>query len=384
MWHNILPALRILLGKSPGNTVVETLSGTPLGTLLEDFTDAVVVYDPNFTILSLNKAAEALFDVRREELLGIRVDPAWVNKPRYRTFAQTLFPSLAPASVERSETGTWPQAVALTFENPHRELALTLHRITNTAGVPTTFMKIIHDETRTREVLSARSEFVGVAAHQLRTPLTALRWSLESMGGTLQKESERETLMKESLSLVDRCLKIVNDFLDAAKIEEGKFGFTFEETDLVSFLETLITTIAPIATRYEVSLFFNHEGIALMPLSIDPTRLGTAFLNVLDNAIRYNVKGGKVTVTLTREPSRVAIAVTDTGIGILKGEERKLFQKLERGSNAIQVEPNGSGLGLYIARNIVEGHGGTIEVASEANRGTTFTVKLPLARKGTA
>lgn len=360
----------------PGAGNSARISEIPLDTVFLDFPDAVVIYDANFNVRTFNKAAEALFGVRREELEGIRIEPGLVERPRYRLLAQTLFPSLAPTSIEQSETGAWPQIVSLVFEEPHRELTTHTSRITDAAGTPSAFVKIVKDETRTKEVISSQSEFVGVAAHQLRTPLTALRWSLESLGeGTNENEGK---LLKESLALVDRCLKIVNDFLDAAKMEEGKFGLEYQETDLVNFLETLVGTIAPIAQRYEVAVSFEHAGIPTLPASIDPVRLSTAFLNLLDNGVRYNVKGGHVAVTLARGPRGAVVTVTDTGIGIPRGEERKLFKKLERGSNAIQVEPNGSGLGLYITRNIVEAHGGTVEVISEAERGTTFTVTLPL------
>lgn len=379
MWNY----LRTLLGsfKSASRTDAGNFSPaseTPLEAAFLDFPDAVVIYDANFNVRTFNKAAEGLFGVRREELEGIRIEPGLVERPRYRLLAQTLFPSLAPTSVERSETGTWPQIVSLVFEEPHRELTTHTSRIMDATGTPAAFIKIIKDETRTKEVISSQSEFVGVAAHQLRTPLTALRWSLESIGEGVSESGKQ--LLKESLALVDRCLKIVNDFLDAAKIEEGKFGLEYQETDLVNFLETLVGTIAPVAQHYGVAVSFEHEGIPALPVSIDPVRLSTAFLNLLDNGVRYNVKGGRVAVALAKGPRGAVMTVADTGIGIPRGEERKLFKKLERGSNAIQVEPNGSGLGLYITKNIVEAHGGTIEVISEAERGTTFTVTLPLKK----
>ncbi|MFH0806628.1 MAG: PAS domain-containing sensor histidine kinase [Candidatus Brennerbacteria bacterium] len=381
MWEKIHSLFRSFRSLKNERAETGTLFQTPIEEVLSGFPDAAMLYDANFSILSFNGAAEKLFGVSREEVRGVHIDPGWVERPHYRLLAQILFPSLAPASVERSETGTWPQIVALTFEDPHRELIAHTIRIADSSGNPTAFVKLVRDETRSKEVLSTRNEFVGIAAHQLRTPLTALKWSLESIGGAAEKNEGTGTLVKDSLSLVDRCLKIVNDFLDAAKIEEGKFGFEYEETDLVNLLETLIGIITPIAKQYGVSVYFDHEGLATLPLSLDPSRLGTAFLNLLDNAVRYNVKGGKVTVGIKKGAESVRISVSDTGIGIPKGEERKLFQKLERGTNAIQVEPNGSGLGLYIAKNIVEGHGGTIEVASEAERGTTFVVTLPLRKK---
>jgi signal transduction histidine kinase len=377
MWNRILSFFKNKnASEGPGGT--GALGESALEAMLRDFPDAAVVYDTNFNVLSFNRAAEALFGIRSEELRGVRIDPGAVERPHWRLLAQTLFPSLAPSSVERSEPGVSPQIVSLTFEDPHRELLTYTLRIDGAARVPTAFVKIVRDETRTKGVLTSQSEFVSIAAHQLRTPLTALRWSLESLA--TGKETDTGTLFKESLALVDRCLKIVNDFLDAAKIEEGKFGFEYQQTDLVALLETLATTIAPIAKQYEVEIFLNHDGIPSLPLSVDPTRLSTAILNHLDNGVRYNVKGGKVTITVSKDPAHAMITIADTGIGIPRGEERKLFQKLERGSNAIQVEPNGSGLGLYIAKNIVEGHGGTVTFTSEAERGTSFTVTLPLER----
>jgi len=301
--------------------------------------------------------------------------PGLVEKPRYRVLAQTLFPSLAPSSAERSEAGAWPQVVTLSFENPHRELVATLHRLVDSSGIPTVFVKIVRDETRTREVFARQSELVGVAAHQLRTPLTALRWSLESARA---KAEEAPGLIKEALALTDRCLKIVNDFLDAAKIEEGKFGLAVERVDLVMLIKPLVDLIAPAAKERRVSVSFSHSGLASLAASVDPSRLSTALLNFLDNAIRYNVSGGSVSIALERRGEAAAVTIADTGIGIPKGEERKLFKKLERGSNAIQVEPNGSGLGLYIARNIIASHGGSVTVASELNRGTSFTITIPL------
>lgn len=379
MWQHIRSFLfpkRTNIALSSEN--VGALASAPLGAIIEDFPDAIILYDPNFTVLALNGPAETLFGVHREEVRGITIDPGFMERPRYRLLSQILFPSLAPSSVERSEAGAWPHVVALIFENPHREFLTHTTRIVSTTGEPIAFIKIVRDETRTKEVFARESEFVSVAAHQLRTPLTALRWSLESMEGAKAKKEETGTLMKDSIALVDRCLKIVNDFLDAAKIEEGKFGFTYETSDLVEFLGTLVTTVTPIAQQYEVTIYFEHEGISSLSSPIDASRLGTALLNVLDNAIRYNVKGGRVTITLEKDAARAKISIADTGIGIPKGDEKKLFQKLERGANAIQVEPNGSGLGLYIAKNIIEGHGGTITVASEPNRGTTFVVTLPL------
>ncbi|MBI2278780.1 MAG: PAS domain-containing sensor histidine kinase [Candidatus Brennerbacteria bacterium] len=382
MWQQFRLFLKRMKGTFFARSVGAKRADDALDIVLRDFPDAAIRYDADFKIHSLNRAAEALFGVRREEIEGMRIDPGGAEKPHYRLLVQTLFPSLAPASAERSEPGAWPQVVSLAFDNPTREFVAYTIRLPGSSGIPFFFLKIVRDETRLKDAFAARSEFVGVAAHQLRTPLTALKWSLESADGITTKEGVNE-ILKEARALTDRCLKIVNDFLDAAKMEEGRFGFEYEEVDLVVFLDSLIAVLTPIATQYGVTILFNHVGVAAVPVFIDPSRLGAAISNLLDNAVRYNVKGGRVTVSLSREATQAKISVADTGIGIPKNEERKLFQKLERGSNAIQAEPNGSGLGLYIAKNIVEGHGGTITVESEENRGTTFTISLPLTRENT-
>ena len=175
-------------------------------------------------------------------------------------------------------------------------------------------------------------------------------------------------------------IKIVNDLLEAAKIEEGKFGYKFEDTELSQFINKIISYVEPIATGYGISVRFN-DGKQKYGVRIDPDRLGMVLSNILDNAIRYNTKGGSVTVSLEETQNRgrfIKIKVSDTGIGIPEEDLNQIFEKFHRSQNAIQAEPNGSGLGLYIAKNIVKRHGGEIGVESALGRGTTFWLTLPL------
>lgn len=348
--------------------------------LIRNLPDGIIVYDPDLTIHSMNPAAEAITGVREAEAKGRRIEPSFAKNPHFRTLAAVMFPSLAPATAQRSEPGSWPQVIDLTLEEPPRSLELTLHRIPVGGGPLAAFLKVIRDRTREEEMVRSKSEFIRTAAHQLRTPLNAIQWSLENLTA-LTKDGTPEVvkLVNETLSLARRSLKTANDFLDVSKIEEGKFGYAFGNLDLPALLRTLSETVSPIAKQYSVSVYCApYEGPPLI-VKADPGRLSTAFLNLLDNAIRYNVKGGKVTVTIERLTDRpfAKVTVEDTGVGIPPAEIGRLFEKLMRGSNVTQIEPNGSGLGLFIAKNIVRRHGGDIGAGSVLNRGSAFWITLP-------
>jgi signal transduction histidine kinase len=348
--------------------------------LIESLREGVVIYDTNFRILQLNKVAEEIFQLNQQEIVGRVIGPNLLNNPHYRVVVELLYPSLAPSVTQISEAGVWPQIINLSLEEPHREFRTTLHRVMNEKGEHVGFLKLIKDVTREKSILQSKSEFINTAAHQLRTPLTAMNWALETLAKNVENQDQStKNLVAEIKKLSERTLKIANDLLDASKIEEGRFGYTFTDVDIVQVIKKVVENILPIAKEYAVRLYFDPRGINSLILSADENRLGIALANLLDNAIRYNIKNGKVVITLQQltEKPFVKISVEDSGIGINDEDIPKIFQKFFRGANATQVEPNGNGLGLYITRNIVKRHGGEIGFESTINRGSTFWFTLP-------
>ncbi|MEK7626762.1 MAG: ATP-binding protein [Patescibacteria group bacterium] len=350
-------------------------------TIMENIRDGVIIYDTNFTILSMNEAALKITGISAEETLGKTIEPGLINNPRLRTLTQIIFPSLAPSMATISANG-WPQIIDITLEEPRTELRTVLNRVINDKNEVVAFMKLVTDMTREKGVLDSKSEFISVAAHQLRTPLTAINWSFESLnkilGGEKPDMAEAANLAKEGWQLTERSLKIVNDLLNAARIEEGRFGFNFEETDLAEFVGIITKQSELAAKEYGIKIVFS-PGNQVFRVRIDKELMGIAFANLLDNAMKYNVKNGEVVVSLESDPVSyyAKLVIKDTGVGIPEEEIKKLFQKFYRGTNVIQMEPNGSGLGLYITKNIIEGQGGKISVISQPGRGTSFSVILP-------
>lgn len=355
-----------------------------LETVIQNIRDGVVVYDTNFRILSLNKVAEEIFSVSANEILGEQLEPGSAQNPHLKTITQVIFPSLAPAMNTISSSG-WPQIIDLVLEDPHREIRTVLNRIVNNKGEVVGFLKLITDTTREKNILESKSEFISVAAHQLRTPLTALNWSLESLNKILSEKnpnmSDVANITKEGWQLTERSLKIVNDLLNAARIEEGRFGFSFEETDLGEFINTLIKQAESIAREYGIKINLSPSTEKFI-VKIDKQLLGVAISNLLDNGIKYNIKNGGLRISFGRDinPGFVRIEIRDTGVGIPKEELVKMFQKFYRGTNVVQMEPNGSGLGLYITKNIIERHGGKVSVDSQIGRGTVFFITLPIIK----
>jgi len=166
-------------------------------------------------------------------------------------------------------------------------------------------------------------------------------------------------------------------------INQIRFSFYFEQTNLVGFISELLKNAQAEAKEYGIKLYFDKGGQQQQMVTIDPNRLGLAVSNLLDNAIRYNVENGSVTIAikqLTDKPY-IEVSVADTGIGIPPENMEKIFTKFFRAENVLKRETEGSGLGLYITKNIVNRHGGTIWAESVIDRGTTFHFTLPTDSK---
>ncbi len=343
--------------------------------IISELTDAVFAYDPDFKIKIFNKAAESIFNLRVAEVLDQKIALDKARDPRLKFLVQVIFPSLAPNVVLHSEPGVYPQMADMHFEDTH--LRVITNRVVNENGMTLGFTKVVHNRTREISILKSKSEFLNIAAHQLRTPLTAINWAFDGLVKEAKLDEAAKQLLGVGAAASKKLLKISDDLLDIAKLEEGKFGYSFREADLAVFLEKILSEEQIMADSYGVKLYFEKpQGV--LKLSFDEQKLALAVINLVDNAIKYNVPNGSVAVTVSRLPDQpyIIVAVRDTGLGIPKRDMDKMFTKFFRAENAIKASTEGSGLGLYLVKNVIERHGGRIWVESEENRGSTFYFTL--------
>jgi len=348
-----------------------------LKSIIANLLDGVMAYDPDFRILVVNRAAEAIFGLKESDILNRQFTLESVRDPKYGIFSQVMFSSLAPVVMRRSPEGAYPQIVDIILEEPRRELRVVTDRIIDPAGTLIGYVKIVRDRTRETGLLRSKTDFITTAAHQLRTPLTSLHWSLESIAQNATEDLKEPA--QTALTSSERLLKIVNDLLDVSKMEEGKFGYQFQETDIVSLVERVLADKKPFAEENKVNLYFTKPEVPIPKLMVDADKIAMVISNLVDNAVLYNVENGEITVSLAPLAGKpyVEIRVKDTGVGIPEDEMPKLFTKFFRAKNIVEAVTSGSGLGLYIVANIVRKHGGDIRAESQLNRGTTFFFTLP-------
>lgn len=226
------------------------------------------------------------------------------------------------------------------------------------------------------ETDKAKSEFLTIASHQLRTPLSEIKWSLASLKDEpVIPDIARNSIAKTQAS-VDKIVKIADSILTASEQTRDESKYKTAPCDLVALIADIIDELDDLAARRNVNINFNIRPAKLiLPLDQEKTRL--ALTNILDNAVRYS-RDGDINISIKEDADKeVVIEITDSGIGIPADQQDRIFTKLFRGRNAISLEPNETGLGLFVAKNIIEKHKGRIWFSSKENQGTSFFVALP-------
>jgi signal transduction histidine kinase len=197
-------------------------------------------------------------------------------------------------------------------------------------------------------------------------------------GTVTPKQSD---LLEQAYQRNNEVIEIVNNLLDISEIEEGRFPYEFTEGDLTEVLQAVVKTGNNDGQRKQVTIALNLPKRALPPVEMDKQKLRMALQNIIDNAVKYSTEKSAITVTAGMKNNRYFITIADHGIGIPKEEQAKIFLKFFRGKNAKEKETTGSGLGLYIVKNVVQKHRGQIWFESVLNEGTTFFLSFPVARK---
>ena len=224
-----------------------------------------------------------------------------------------------------------------------------------------------------------KSEFVSLASHQLRTPLTAIRWISERLlnpkpGPLTDKQAELVKLLHQS-SL--KMIHLVNDLLNISRLDSGRMTIDPQPTDLRQLVAEVIQGFERDLAQKQIKLEFRATQSVPRSLRIDPQLIRQAVLNLISNAIKYTPEKGKITVYLTRRQDEIVIQISDTGYGIPAEEQHKVFEKFYRATNVATKDIDGTGLGLYLVQAIVKASGGRLELESEVGQGTTFRIILP-------
>ena len=239
---------------------------------------------------------------------------------------------------------------------------------------------IISGFNKLAEANRIKSQFVSIISHQLRTPISIFKWTLEALQDTLKKSDayrNTDTYMSHLLDASQRMIRLVNTLLDVTRIEARTLVLQKENFSLTKALQKIVDECERHAAAAHITLAVDSD--ADIPLvHADHQRIVMVMEAFIDNAIRYATSAGTVTIRLKREGSFIRFSVSDTGVGIPKLEQKNIFQKFFRATNITQYQIEGTGIDLFISKYIIDTSEGTIGFTSEEKKGSTFWFLLPI------
>lgn len=246
---------------------------------------------------------------------------------------------------------------------------------------PTRLISSMLDITKQKELDQAKDEFISLVSHQLRTPLTAIRLFTEMLvdGQVGKLTNDQQSYLEKVDASTQRMIQLVGDILNISRVELGRLKIAPVETDVPALITSHVDEVEPLASAKKVKITFKPTT-KLPNIAIDPILFGQIVHNLLTNAIRYsNGSNGRVEVQFTKKDESYVLAVSDNGIGIPKAAQARIFERFFRAENAVKAEGEGTGLGLYLIKLVLQSSGGNVWFESKEGQGTTFYVSIPLS-----
>lgn len=337
--------------------------------IITNFVDGLLYFDKENNLSLINPRAEEMLHVKKEGLIGKSITDL-VKLSAFKPFA--IFLSKGIEEVLRKEIQVAEGFVL--------ELSI-IPVVSGGEGLGT--LIILHDISREKKIERLKTGFVSLVAHQLRTPLSATKWAIRMiLDGELGKATEDQIdFLEKTYQSNERMIRLIDELLDITKIEEGRYLYNPIFTDIEPIIQFVINSYKEEIQKRNLKFRFERSEEPLPRIKIDVSKIKLAIQNLIDNAIRYTLPGGEVIIFIKRVNMEIECSIKDSGVGIFREEQERVFTKFFRGSNVIKMETEGSGLGLFITKNIIETHGGKIWFESIPGKGTTFYFTLPIRKE---
>lgn len=357
--------------------------------IITGFVDGLLVFDKENRLVLANPQAENFLKVKSQNIIGKSTSELSGAKNLEGLISILMEkPSLASASAKATadkksvEDGELKGIFRKEWD-AGENLVLEVSTIPLMAGEQKTgTLVVLHDISREKIVERLKTEFVSISAHQLRTPLSAIKWTLRMLldGDLGEITKEQREFLEKTYRSNERMIILINSLLNVTRIEEGRFLYRPTLAEIDKLVESVVEMLKEEAERKRVKLGLERDK-KLPKVHIDIEKIKLAVQNLVDNALKYTLPGGEVKVALKYIDGEIRFSVKDTGVGIRKDQQERVFSKFFRGANVMRLETEGSGLGLFITKNIIEAHGGKIWFESEENKGTTFYFTLPIKKE---
>ena len=348
-----------------------TAARDQLAHIVDSAMDAIIGEDLDGIVTSWNKGAEILYGYTAAEIIGKNI--VVLLPPERKQEDKALVAKIVSGgAVERYET------VRITKSGKTIDVLVSLSPIADESGAISGVSKIVHDISERKRLERTQDNFVSTVSHELRTPLTSISASMALLtGGAVgQINGRAQGFIDIAYRNAERLGRLVNDILDAEKLQSGKVEFHLEVIKLEDHVGNAVDAIRPLANEKGIALVADF-GAQPHQVAADPDRLSQAVTNILSNAIKFSPAGAEVVVRIDENDDSVRISVIDHGPGIPEEFRKRLFERFAQADDSSTRSQTGTGLGLNIAREIIERLGGHISFESVVGSGTTFHIDLP-------
>lgn len=340
---------------------------------VENASDHIVITDTSGIVLYANNAAEKITGYSKKEMIGVKAGSLWGGKMS-RAFYRKMW-----KTIEKGKESFIGELANVRKNGEQYEAQIRISPVLDEKKSILFFVGIERDITKEKQIDRAKTEFVSLASHQLRTPLTSIKWYAEMLlsGDAGKINADQKQFVDEIYQGNQRMVDLVNALLNVSRIDLGTFAIEPELINVTEIAKSVLEELRPKIIEKQIGVEKKY-GENMPIIKADPKLIRIVFQNLLSNAIKYTPDKGKVTLNIFKKDKDLLIQVADTGYGIPKNQHSKIFTKLFRADNIQQKNVEGNGLGLYIVKSIIDQSDGKIWFESEENKGTIFYVTLPL------